>query len=101
MNIQDFRFRCMEGKIKWSMHSASRILQRGITRDDVICCIMNGEIIEEYPDFWINPACLIFGYSVENRVIHVVAGIDEYIHIVTVYYPNTDKFEDDLKTRRK
>ncbi|MDD6037870.1 MAG: DUF4258 domain-containing protein, partial [bacterium] len=34
-------------------------------------------------------------------VIHVVVGNDgEYIYIITAYYPNTAKFEDDLKTRK-
>lgn len=37
-----------------------------------------------------------------EKVIHVVAGCDEeYIYIITSYYPNTIKFKDDLKTRRK
>lgn len=37
-----------------------------------------------------------------NRVIHVVLGYDgESVYIVTAYYPNTDKFEADLKTRKE
>ena len=39
-----------------------------------------------------------------NRIklyIHVVVGNDgEYIYIITAYFPNTTKFEDDLKTRK-
>ena len=100
MDIRDFQNRCMEGKIKWSVHAAARILQRGISREDIIHCIMHGEIIEEYPNYWLNPACLIFGYSINNKIIHVVVGIDTYIHIITAYYPNTEKFQKDLKTRR-
>lgn len=61
---------------------------------------MDGEIIEEYPNYWLNPACLIFGYSTDNKIIHVVVGVDNYIHIITAYFPDTGKFESDLKTRK-
>lgn len=101
MNIEQIRELCTQSKIKWSSHATSRIQQRGINRNDVVNCIMNGEIIEQYPDYWLNPACLIFGYSLDNKIIHVVVGIDEYIHIVTAYFPDTEKFESDMKTRKK
>ena len=101
MNLEAFKDLCRQGKIKWSGHAAARILQRGIRREDVINCIMCGEIIEEYPDFWIGPACLVFGYTVNNRIIHVVAGINDYVHIVTAYFPDLGKFESDMKTRRR
>ncbi len=61
-----------------------------------------GEIIEDYPNDYPNPSCLMFGYTLNNRVIHVVIGYDvENIYIITAYYPNTDKFELDMKTRRE
>ena len=89
--IIDVRNKCTEGKIKWSAHAAARIQQRGISRNDVISCIENGEIIEEYPDYWLNPACLIFGYAVDNKILHVVVG----------YYPDSGTFEADMKTRKE
>ncbi|RGT72158.1 DUF4258 domain-containing protein, partial [Ruminococcus sp. AF18-22] len=45
---------------------------------------------------------LIFGYNVNGRILHIVAGCDNInIYIITAYYPDTKKFENDLKTRRK
>ncbi|MFG6377538.1 MAG: DUF4258 domain-containing protein [Lachnospiraceae bacterium] len=101
MDIEKIKELCSQSKIKWSGHAAERIQQRGISREDVINCIMGGEIIEEYPEYWLNPACLIFGYSVNNKIIHVVIGLDNYIHIVTAYFPNEEKFEPDMKTRKE
>ena len=64
-------------------------------------CIENGEIIEDYPEDFPHLSCLIFGYNVNNKVIHVVVGKDSaFIYIITAYIPNTTKFENDLKTRR-
>ena len=76
--------------------------ERGISRADVKRTIATGEIIEDYLDDFPNPSCLIFGYTVNNRVLHVIAGCDNVsIYIVTAYYPDTKKFENDLKTRRR
>lgn len=83
-------------------HCLERMGERDISRADVKHCILEGEIIEDYPDDYPHPSCLIFGYAVNEKVLHVVAGSDnENIYIITAYFPNNKKFEDDLKTRRK
>lgn len=102
MEIEVLRQLCEYRRIKWSAHAAARIQERGISRNDVINCIKQGEIIEDYPTDYPNPSCLIFGYTMDNRVVHVVVGCDgEYLYIITAYYPNTIKFQEDLKTRRE
>lgn len=59
------------------------------------------DIQDFYPDDFPHPSCLIFGYTVNKKIIHVVVSMDEKnIGIITVYYPNTEKFENDLKTRK-
>ena len=50
--------------------------ERDIKRADVKNCISNGEIIEQYPDDFPNPSCLVFGMTLTNKVLHVVAGTD-------------------------
>ena len=76
--------------------------ERDISIEDIDNCINSGEIIEDYPNDFPHPSCLVFGYTINNQVIHVVAGTDNnYVYIITAYYPNTDKFEDDLKTRKE
>ena len=72
---------------------ASRIQQRGILRIDVINCIMNGEIIEDYPTDYPHLSCLIFGHgTLNNRVVHVVAVYDcTNVLIITAYYTSAKK----------
>lgn len=102
MNIKSLQELCEYRKIKWSAHAAARIQERGISRNDVINCIMHGEIIEDYPTDFPNPSCLIFGYAVDGNVIHIVVGSDgDSLYIITAYFPNTIKFYEDLKTRRE
>ena len=47
MDIEKVKALCIERKIKWSVHVAARMQERGIKRDDIINCIINGEIIED------------------------------------------------------
>ena len=102
MNLEIYQRLCAESKILWTQHCLQRMQERDISRDDVKNGIATGEIIEEYPDDFPNPSCFIFGYNVNDRILHIVAGCDNInIYIITAYYPDTRKFEDDLKTRRK
>lgn len=93
---------CGQRKIRWSTHGAARMQERGITRKDVINCLEKGAIIEDYPTDFPHPSCLIFGHTLDKRIIHVVAGCDkEYVYIITAYFPSLDKFEGDMKTRKE
>ena len=94
---------CIDKKeIKWSVHCLERMQERDISRADVKNCVKIGTIIEDYPEDFPHPSCLIFGYTIDEKVLHVVVGMDENsLYIITSYFPNTVKFEDDLKTRRR
>ena len=49
-----------------------RMQEREISRADVKKCVLEGEIIEDYPDDFPHPSCLIFGYTINDKIIHVV-----------------------------
>lgn len=102
MDFTIYKMLCKKGKILWTQHCLQRMQERDITRADVKRCIETGEIIEDYPEDFPNPSCLVFGYTVSDQILHVVVGCDNInIYIITAYYPDTIKFESDLKTRRK
>ena len=101
MHIDEMRNLCRQTKIKWSSHCLERMQERDISRQDVINCLCNGEMIEDYPDDFPHPSCLVFGYTVNHKIIHVVVGSDgECVYIITAYFTHTAKFEEDLKTRK-
>ena len=92
---------CDERRIIWSAHAAERMHQRGISRKDVLNAIQNGKIIEQYPDDYPYPSCLILGIDLQSQKIHIVCGSDgSIIKIITAYYPTDEKF-DETKTFRK
>jgi len=91
------------GKIVWTEHVAIRIRERGLKRKDVVECVSNGEIIEQYPTDTPYPSCLISGRCCLGNPLHIVASLnpDEYCCIITAYRPTFDKWENDNKTRKE
>ena len=84
LDILELRKLCIPKNIRITLHAAKRLEQRRIFLKDVIACIMNGEIIEQYPDDYPYPSCLILGMSIEDKYLHVV--------IVTIF-SNIDAVE--------
>ena len=101
LNIYDIRTLCKDESIKATQHFMNRVLKRGIEYDSVICVIMNGDLIEHYPDDYPYPSGLIFGYVDSHNPLHVVVGLgDDAIYLITAYRPSADKWESDFKTRK-
>lgn len=102
LNILDLQKICTLENIEITMHAAKRLEQRGISIDDIISCIKSGEIIEQYPDDYPFPSCLILGASTNQLLIHVVVGSNlKTLWIVTAYYPDPGKWDDTLKIRKE
>lgn len=91
------------GRTDWRLHALRRMVERRISRDEVIDALGRGEVIEDYPDDQPYPSALVLGFM-GNRPLHVVVAFDAggpYAYIITVYEPSPDKFESDWRTRRK
>lgn len=94
-------YHASESNIKWAKHCLERMQERDISISDVESCMESGEVIEDYPDDFPHPSCLIFGHTKNDKILHIVVGSDgDTIFFITAYYPSTDKFESDLKTRK-
>lgn len=82
-------------------HAKERLAERNISVLDIVNGINTGEIIKQYEDDKPLPSYLILGFSVKNNYIHIVVSHDEeYIYLITAYYPNTEQWENDFKTRK-
>lgn len=84
-------------------HAAMRMLYRNISKTELYELIKNGEVIEDYSDDYPFPSKLIFKV-IGGRPLHAVIAFDYHsktLIIVTVYEPDSERFEPDFKTRRK
>ena len=102
MDIRDIKLLCKSGALRWTDHVIMRLIQRGVNREDVKYVLIKGEIIEQYPDDYPFPSCLLYGKSLNGNPLHVVCGrgTDE-LWVITAYRPSLIKWNDDYKTRRR
>jgi len=102
MDINEICQYCISHKIEWTLHVTKRLLQRGISSLDVETAILNGEIIEDYPDDYPFPSCLVIGKTNTNLVLHIVCAIgDDKLWIITAYEPSLIEWEADFRTRKE
>ena len=101
LSIEDIRALCKDDTVKATQHFTDRLFKRGIEYDNILHAIMNGEIIERYPNDYPHPSGLISGHDAESNPLHVVAGLGNgAVYLITAYHPSADKWEADYKTRK-
>ncbi len=109
MDIKSIRQAISDNEpIEYTAHCQKRMLERDITRADIINCIFNGEIIEDYPLEEGNssdnsfPCCLILGWKEkEHAAIHIVVGYNgKKILMISACYPDSTRWNSDYRTRR-
>lgn len=96
----EFRKQYRPGNFILSLHAQVKATQRRITSTEMIEAIQNGEIIEDYPDDKYGPSCLILGKTQTGRALHIQVSYPPLGKVITVYDPDPDKWEADLKTRK-
>ena len=102
INIESLRQHYVNGQVYISEHADNRFRERGIKARDVRYCVMNGRIIEDYPDDFPFPSCLILGNALNGKVLHVVMSNEGSMgRIITAYYPDPEKWSEDFSVRKE
>lgn len=102
-DLEAMHFAVRRGRIEWNRHALERMAERGILREEVKAVLLHGKRIEDYPEDYPLPSALFLGRP-HDRPLHAVAAFNAdngMVFIITVYEPDLDHFEPDLKTRRK
>ena len=83
-------------------HAAERYRQRGISSRDVRAAVETGEIIEDYPNDFPFPSCLVLGKDENGKYLHVCMSDEGTAsRIITAYYPDKDRWGEDFKSRKE
>ncbi|MGB9887481.1 MAG: DUF4258 domain-containing protein [Moorellales bacterium] len=101
MDIESIREKIAKGQYRMTAHALTRFKERGITAADMEAAIMDGEIIEEYPNDYPFPSCLIYGRTGDGRPLHVVISLAPVSHVITVYSPDEKKWVGHKVRRRE
>jgi len=102
MTIEDIAQLCKAQSLRWTNHVLERMFRRGISMDDVVSALINGEIIEQYPTDYPFPSCLVLGHTKTGKVLHVVCGSNgTELWLITTYIPSPASWSEDFRQRRK
>jgi len=94
MSIDEIQVRIRKGGYRISDHAIKRMIQRSIERFEIEQAIVNGEIIEEYPQDKYSPSCLIYGQTDAGRNLHVQVSLPPRVVVVTTYEPDPEEWID-------
>ncbi len=100
--LTDIHLSVANGRVLWKKHALERMMERGISRKAVKQTILEGAIIEQYPEDFLMPSMLMA--VMKPTPLHVVIAWNKEMaecHVVTAYQPDLIHFEADLITRRK
>ena len=90
------------GVFEFSDHATRRSIQRSIAPAEIQQAVADGEIIEDYPDDYYGPSCLILGYTLTQRPLHIhcTYATRPLVKIITVYQPDPLEWVENYKVRR-
>lgn len=96
VSIADIQGRVAQGLFEFSKHAVDQSIVRHISVQEVREAIASGKVIEDYPDDKYGPSCLIFGFSVARRPLHIQCSYPSrsLIKIVTLYEPDPEQWID-------
>ena len=100
--IEEIRSKMISDRFILSVHAETASRLRGISEEEIIQSILNGEIIEDYPNDRYGPSCLIFGYTETGRPLHVQITYPtrDPLRIVTTYEPDPKRWIDNWIRRK-
>lgn len=101
MKEETIRTLCAAGNWLISAHARKRMIQRGITTAEIERALLTGEIIEDYPDAYYGPACLLLALSSPGTPLHIVCGENGgSLFVITAYRPTPEKWDASFRKRR-
>lgn len=99
--IEGIREKVLKGAYEYSEHALDQSVLRKISTAEVVEAVKSGEVIEDYPKDKYGPSCLILGWTIQGRPLHIQSSYPsrELVKIITVYEPDKDEWID-WKVRR-
>jgi len=99
MMITEIQEKVRSRAYEFSRHAVDQTIRREISVREVEEALLGSiEIIEDYPNDKYGPSCLILGYTVSGRALHVLCSYPSrpILKVITLYEPDRAKWIDDL-----
>ncbi len=94
--LEKIRAKVAHDEFEFSKHATDQSILREICVQEMREAVSAGEIIEDYPDDKYGPSCLILGFTLANRPIHLQCShpTRPILKVITVYEPNPTEWVD-------
>ncbi len=91
--LENIRRLASTGALRVTQHAQQEMVEDDVVLDDVLAAIRSGKILENYAEHRRGPCCLLVGYTVEDRPLHVVCTtVQPILVLITVYKPKRPKW---------
>jgi hypothetical protein len=100
--IDDIREKVTSNRLEFSKHAVDQSLQRHINVKEFREAMATAEIVEDYPDDKYGPSCLLLGWTVARRPVHIQCSYPSrpLLKVITLYEPDPELWID-FRERRK
>jgi hypothetical protein len=88
--LEEIKRQLQAGEFEFTRHAFKRAIERNISEAEIKAASDTMEVIEDYPDDKYSPSCLLLGFTLANRALHLqVSRIESNnVKIITLYEPD-------------
>ncbi len=96
MDLEKVKRKIRRGEYQFSHHAEVERENEAVTVDDIKTAVLDGELLEGYPDDPRGASCLVLGAMNDGRPLHVVLTMlpIDAVLFITVYIPTLPKWLD-------
>lgn len=100
--IEEIREKIAQNQFEFSQHAVDQSIVRRISVQELREAIAKSEVIEDYPEDKYGPSCLILGFTLAGRPLHIQCSYPSrpLIKVITLYEPSPQLCWIDFKIRR-
>ena len=97
MNIESIVNAIRSSRVRITDHAVEEAFDDSLTYEEIYSSVIQGEIIENYPNDKPYPSCLILGKNFSDKPIHSVWAYNPenlWAVLITVYRPDSERWID-------
>jgi hypothetical protein len=97
VQLDDIVVKIRDRRYEFSKHAVDQSIVRGITVSEMDDAVLHrSEVIEDYPDDERGPSCLLLGFTLSGRPLHVHVSYPSrpVLKIITLYEPDPELWVD-------
>ena len=94
--LEEIRSQLQDGEFEFTRHAFKRMIERNISEAEIREVSVTMEVDEDYPDDKYSPSCLLLGFTLANRALHLQVSMvsSDNVKIITIYEPDLTQWTD-------